>query len=64
MAGVRVRSNVDLLDLGGCAFDFKIALIDAKRPVPEVFRTLHDRLTARYPSICSLPEEDVDEYME
>jgi len=37
------------------------ALIDAEGPVPEVFRTLHDRLTARYPCICSLPDERVDE---
>ena len=26
------------------------ALIDAEGPVPQVFRTLHDRLTARYPA--------------
>ena len=37
------------------------ALIDAKGPVPQVFRTLHDRLTARYPCICSLSDERVDE---
>jgi hypothetical protein len=36
-------------------------LIDAKGPVPEVFRTLHDRLTSRYPCICSLPDDRVDE---
>jgi hypothetical protein len=35
--------------------------IDTKGEVPQVFRTLHDRLTARYPCICSLPEENVDE---
>jgi hypothetical protein len=37
------------------------ALIDAQGPVPQAFRTLHDRLTARYPCICSLPDETVDE---
>jgi hypothetical protein len=35
--------------------------IDAKGPIPKVFKSLHDRLTSRYPCICSLPEEDVDE---
>ena len=35
--------------------------IDAKGPVPQVFRALHDRLIARYPCICSLPDETVDE---
>jgi hypothetical protein len=29
--------------------------------VPPVFRTLHDRLTARYRCICSLPDESVDD---
>ena len=36
------------------------ALIAAEGPVPEVFSTLHERLTARYPCICSLPEARVD----
>ena len=36
-------------------------LINAKGPIPEVFKTLHDRLTSRYPCICSLPDEDVDD---
>jgi hypothetical protein len=35
--------------------------INAKGPIPEVFKSLHDRLTSRYPCICSLPEKDVDE---
>jgi hypothetical protein len=37
------------------------SLIDAKGPVPAVFKTLHERLTARYPCICSLEDDRVDE---
>ena len=36
-------------------------LIDKAGDAPEVFRTLHDRLTARYPCISSLADEDVDD---
>ena len=36
-------------------------LIDAKGAVPTVFRNLHDQLTARYPCICDLPEDQVDD---
>jgi hypothetical protein len=35
--------------------------IDAKGPIPSVFRELHDQLTARYPCICTLPDDRVDE---
>jgi len=35
-------------------------LIDAKGDPPEVFRQLHDQLTARYPCICTLPDDRVD----
>ena len=35
--------------------------IAAKGPIPEIFKSLHDRLTSRYPCVCSLPEEEVDE---
>jgi len=37
------------------------AFTHAEGPTPEVFKTLHDRLTARYPCICTLPDETVDE---
>jgi hypothetical protein len=37
------------------------ALIDQHGPVPGVFRTFHDRLTARYPCLCSLPDDKVDD---
>lgn len=37
------------------------ALIDSKGPAPPVFRELHDRLTAKYPCICTLPDETVDD---
>jgi hypothetical protein len=36
-------------------------LINTEGEAPQLFRTLHDRLTARYSCICSLPEEDVDD---
>ena len=36
-------------------------VINEKGPIPEVFKTLLDQLTSRYPCICSLPEEDVDD---
>jgi hypothetical protein len=36
-------------------------LIDAQGSVPQVFRELHDQLTARYPCICTLPDDRVDE---
>jgi len=37
------------------------ALIDAKGEAPEVFRKLHDRLTAKYPCISTLSDDEVDE---
>jgi hypothetical protein len=36
------------------------ALIDAKGEPPEVFRELHDRLTTKYPCICTLSDDEVD----
>jgi len=36
-------------------------LIDTKGAVPQVFRELHDKLTMRYPCICTLPDDKVDE---
>jgi hypothetical protein len=35
-------------------------LIDANGEVPPVFRELHDLLTAKYPCICTLPDDEVD----
>ena len=37
------------------------ALIDAEGPVPSVFTELLARLTARYPCICDLRDEQVDD---
>jgi len=35
-------------------------LLGAQGPPPLVFPELHDTLTARYPCICTLPDETVD----
>ncbi len=35
--------------------------ISAEGAVPTVFRDLHDQLTARYPCICDLPEDQFDD---
>jgi hypothetical protein len=35
--------------------------IDSQGRPPQVFRELHDALTARYPCICTLPDDRVDE---
>lgn len=37
------------------------AAIDAQGPVPPVFAELLARLTKRYPCICDLPDEQVDD---
>lgn len=37
------------------------ALIDEEGPVPPVFHELITRLTARYPCICDLPDDQVDD---
>lgn len=37
------------------------ALIDAEGEPPEVFGELHDRLTAKYPCICALSDDEVDD---
>jgi hypothetical protein len=37
------------------------ALIEAKGEPTQVFRELHDRLTAKYPCICTLSDDDVDD---
>lgn len=37
------------------------ALIDEQGPVPPVFHELITRLTARYPCICDLPDDQVDD---
>ena len=36
------------------------ALIDAEGEPPRVFRDLHNRLTAKYPCICTLADNEVD----
>jgi hypothetical protein len=37
------------------------SLIEEQGPTPPVFQQLHDRLTARYPCMCSVPEDQVDD---
>jgi hypothetical protein len=37
------------------------AWIGQKGPTPPVFKKLHDRLTAKYPCMCSLPEDEIDD---
>ncbi len=36
-------------------------LIAQEGPRPAVFQELHDRLTARYPCMCAVPEEEIDD---
>jgi hypothetical protein len=36
-------------------------LIEEEGPRPEIFQSLHDQLTTRYPCLCSLPDEKVDD---
>jgi hypothetical protein len=36
-------------------------LIQTKGEPPQVFRELHDFLTAKYPCICTLSDEEVDD---
>lgn len=36
-------------------------LIEQTGPRPPVFQELHDRLTARYPCLCSLPDDRIDD---
>lgn len=36
-------------------------LIELKGPAPLVFRTLHDQLTARYPCLSSLSDDEIDD---
>jgi hypothetical protein len=43
------------------AWDALDALIELEGATPEVFQQLHARLTARYPCMSSLPEDQVDE---
>jgi len=35
-------------------------LIEANGPVPHVFKELYDQLTSRYPCICTLSDDEVD----
>ncbi len=36
-------------------------LIEQQGPRPAVFQELHDRLTARYPCMCAVPEDEIDD---
>jgi hypothetical protein len=35
-------------------------VVEEEGPRPEIFVRLHDQLTARYPCICSVPDDEVD----
>jgi hypothetical protein len=35
--------------------------IEEDGPRPAVFQELHDRLTARYPCMCSVPDDQIDD---
>ena len=37
------------------------AMIEQEGPRPDVFQELHDRLTARYPCMCSVPDDEIDD---
>ncbi len=43
------------------AWDELDSMIREAGEPPAVFRELHDRLTARYPCICTLPDDRVDQ---
>jgi hypothetical protein len=43
------------------AWDAIDKLIDAEGVVPPVFKMLHDQLTAKYPCICTLSDDQVDD---
>ncbi len=36
-------------------------LIEQPGPRPAVFQELHDQLTARYPCMCAVPEDQIDD---
>jgi hypothetical protein len=36
-------------------------IIEEQGPRPAVFQELHDRLTARYPCMCSVPDDQIDD---
>src|SRR5580700_7068995 len=36
-------------------------LIEQEGPRPAVFQELHDRLTARYPCMCSVSDDEIDD---
>ncbi len=35
--------------------------IEMEGPRPAIFQTLHDRLTAKYPCMCSLSDDEIDD---
>jgi hypothetical protein len=45
----------------GEAWKMLDALIDEQGPTPSVFQELHDRLTAKYPCMCSVPDDQIDD---
>lgn len=36
-------------------------LIDAVGETPRIFQELHDKLTEKYPCMCSVPDDEVDD---
>src|SRR5690348_4248563 len=43
------------------AWDVLDSFIEQQGPTPAVFKELHDRLTARYPCMCAVPEDQIDD---
>jgi hypothetical protein len=43
------------------AWEVLDGLLKTEGPPPEALRELHDRLTAKYPCICTLSDDDVDD---
>jgi hypothetical protein len=43
------------------AWEVLDSLISTQDTPPPIFRELHDMLTARYPCICNLPDDSVDD---
>jgi hypothetical protein len=36
-------------------------LIEQEGPRPAIFQQLHDQLTARYPCMCAVPDDEIDD---
>jgi hypothetical protein len=47
--------------LDAAAWEAVHSLIEQPGPVPAIFQQLHDQLTARYPCMCSVPDDQIDD---